>query len=175
MVKLALPPFKGTVLNTVDPCLKVTVPVGVVPLVLLTVAVKVTGLLTPMAISTETANATDTVARSVSTKLTPPELVLLVPSPPYTAVKTCLPAVAKLVVSVALPLFKFAVPSTVLPSLKVTVPEGLAPVTVAVSVMLWFISAGLGLADNVVEVDPVSSTIKGTPTEILALLFVSPL
>ena len=63
-------------------------------------------------------------------------LVLLLVSPPYTAVILCAPVVAKLVLKVATPAVTVPVPMVVVPSLNVTVPVGVVPVTVALRVTL---------------------------------------
>ena len=61
-------------------------------------------------------------------------LVKLFASPPYTAVKLCVPVEANVVSKLARPAVTAAEPMVAAPSLKVTTPVGVLPVTVAVSV-----------------------------------------
>ena len=85
--------------------------------------------------------------------LTPAEVEgSLFESPAYSALRVWLPKARELVASVATPAATALPPIVAAPSLKVTVPVGLAPVTVAVSVMLWPTGAVAVLLESIVAV-----------------------
>ncbi|MEP7296795.1 MAG: hypothetical protein ABI702_11450, partial [Burkholderiales bacterium] len=120
------------------------------------------------------ADKVDVVARPATVSLSALDvLVRLLASPEYTAVRLCVPSVAKLVTSVATPDATVPVPSVVAPSLKVTVPLEFVPVMVAVSVVLC--ATVVGFADAVKTVVVVRAfTVWLTALEVLVRLLVSP-
>ena len=66
-MKVALPPAKVAVLRVVAPSLKVTVPVGLVPV---TAAVNVTGMPTVLGFSEETSEVVEALVMSVTFAIT---------------------------------------------------------------------------------------------------------
>ena len=121
------------------PSLKLTVPVGVLPL---TVAVKVTVVPAPALVSEVTMAvvllAWLTVCESGALVIAP-----LFASPPSAAVTLCVPAASTLMANFAVRLLPDPASATaeqalieVAPSLKFTVPAGDVPVTVAIKVTL---------------------------------------
>lgn len=138
VVKVATPlPFNVPAPRVAVPSRKVTAPVGVPELLVVTVAVNVTAA----PLDTETAELTSTavVAAGVMVSVAAVEvLAVKLESPPYAAVMECVPTVSVEIVKVALPpLFSVPVPSVIVPSRKVIAPVGVplpVEVTVAVNV-----------------------------------------
>jgi hypothetical protein len=137
---VARPPLKAIEPTVTLPTLNVTVPVGCVPLVVVTVAVTLCGTEElPRAIEdglTVTSVIVLSIIVNIDALLVEPASLL---SPPYTAVIEFKPTAKPLAVVVAkvsdaVPLESEPVPSAVLPSLNVTKPVAIAELTVAVRV-----------------------------------------
>ena len=167
-------PLSVPVPMVVAPSLNVTVPVGVPPEPL-TVAVKVTDWPNALGSSEEVIAVVVLLGLTVCVS-GDDVLAELLPSPPYTTVIACAPAISAPIAKVATPApFSVPVPNVVAPSLKVTVPVGVvpAPLTVAVKVTLWLSALGLGVDDSVVVVIPLLTTCE-TADDVLVVKLVSP-
>jgi hypothetical protein len=138
-LNIALPLFSGAEPTVTPPTVNLTVPAGV-PLVVVTVAVKLCVAEELPRAMEEGLAATDVVVFSATTSvaavLVEPDSL---PSPPYTAVIESKPtvnpfAVVAAKVNDAVPLESVPGPSVVVPFMNITVPVDAAGITVAVSV-----------------------------------------
>ena len=131
MLHPAEPFLRATLLQTgVTPSVKVTAPVGELPL---TVAVKVTFWPNVDGFAVETTIVVVAAGLTSCDNIVEVEPRLLV-SPEYTAVMECVPTLSNEFEQAALLLVSVAEHNVVLPSLNVTVPVGDLPATVAVNI-----------------------------------------
>lgn len=162
VAKLAWPePLSDAEPSVVLPSLKVTVPVGVLPLPN-TVAVKVTGWPNADGFRDDIRAVFDGVEAWLTTWVSTAELLpLKLLSPPYTAVMEWLPTVSPEVVRPACPEpFRATIPKSMLPSKKVTVPVGVPPLPVTVAVKVTACPAKEGFSEEITVV-----VVVATPKE----------